>query len=280
MNALKRAASLTGVATIILACATQALAGTVTLGDAYTGGNNTYNAPNDVIGPANVFDIVDAVVSRVGPNGDDLRVTIDTYYAGVPGTAAADGTGYGALFLTPGQNSWHPAGSASDGYSLDTYASGEWAYAFVVPQTPGFGAQAGAGQLYATTAGSVVMSNVYGNTVTAPYSGNPGYYFRADQAVQFNPTGQAVANTSGSWSVTPGIGGGPGKITFDIHDNHTLGDNFSLSWAMTCGNDVIQGLVSSVPEPSTWAMMILGFGMMGTVLRRRRVAALTAASSV
>jgi len=29
----------------------------------------------------------------------------------------------------------------------------------------------------------------------------------------------------------------------------------------------------AVPEPSTWAMMILGFGAAGTLLRRRRVAA-------
>jgi hypothetical protein len=26
-----------------------------------------------------------------------------------------------------------------------------------------------------------------------------------------------------------------------------------------------------VPEPATWAMMILGFGMIGAALRRRRV---------
>lgn len=33
-------------------------------------------------------------------------------------------------------------------------------------------------------------------------------------------------------------------------------------------------LVSNVPEPSTWAMMIVGFGFAGAGLRRRRVAAI------
>lgn len=32
-------------------------------------------------------------------------------------------------------------------------------------------------------------------------------------------------------------------------------------------------LASAVPEPATWAMMILGFGMAGAALRRRRTAA-------
>jgi hypothetical protein len=33
------------------------------------------------------------------------------------------------------------------------------------------------------------------------------------------------------------------------------------------------GLVHGVPEPATWALMVLGFGFAGYVLRRRRIAA-------
>ncbi|MBM6577743.1 PEP-CTERM sorting domain-containing protein [Microvirga sp. SRT01] len=29
--------------------------------------------------------------------------------------------------------------------------------------------------------------------------------------------------------------------------------------------------IGAVPEPSTWAMMIVGFGMVGGAMRRRRV---------
>ena len=35
-------------------------------------------------------------------------------------------------------------------------------------------------------------------------------------------------------------------------------------------------VVSDVPEPSTWAMLIAGFGLVGVAARRRRTAALAA----
>ncbi|MDR6126400.1 hypothetical protein QE361_002754 [Sphingomonas sp. SORGH_AS802] len=31
------------------------------------------------------------------------------------------------------------------------------------------------------------------------------------------------------------------------------------------------GLVAAVPEPATWAMMLVGFAMIGSTLRRRKV---------
>lgn len=43
-----------------------------------------------------------------------------------------------------------------------------------------------------------------------------------------------------------------------------------------CGlNEVVfaEGVMGAVPEPATWAMMILGFGAAGSVLRRRRMVA-------
>ena len=69
-----------------------------------------------------------------------------------------------------------------------------------------------------------------------------------------------------AWSVQAG------QVIFNIEDNHLLGDSFSFSWAMTCGNDVIQGQVPGVPEPATWALMIGGLALAGASLRRRRAA--------
>lgn len=41
----------------------------------------------------------------------------------------------------------------------------------------------------------------------------------------------------------------------------------------TFGAGEIRGQISAVPEPGTWAMMILGFGLVGAAMRRRRVTA-------
>ncbi|THD72156.1 MAG: PEP-CTERM sorting domain-containing protein [Phenylobacterium sp.] len=34
--------------------------------------------------------------------------------------------------------------------------------------------------------------------------------------------------------------------------------------------DITQGTVTALPEPATWGLMLLGFGGLGAVLRRRR----------
>ena len=37
-----------------------------------------------------------------------------------------------------------------------------------------------------------------------------------------------------------------------------------------CGEGIACAVVASVPEPTNWAMMIAGFGLLGAVVRRRR----------
>jgi hypothetical protein len=46
--------------------------------------------------------------------------------------------------------------------------------------------------------------------------------------------------------------------------------DFNASSVGTFGAIVSDGTPGAVPEPSTWAMMILGFGMVGASMRRRR----------
>jgi len=242
----------------------------VTLLDTYWGGNNYYNPANgDVIGDSN-FEIFKATAARVGAGGNTLEISIYTNYAGAPtdGTGRADGTGYGSLFLTPGKNAWNPTGSAPQ-YGTDVYTQGEWQYAAYLPETAGASGSSG---LYsipfanaALNGGEVVGSHV-GSDFYSHGSPNPGasasWYFRDGQAVQINPSDADLVAGS-SWTITAG------KITFDIVDNHLLGNDFALSWAMTCANDVIQGQIAGVPELSTWAMMIIGFGLVGLQLKRR-----------
>lgn len=50
----------------------------------------------------------------------------------------------------------------------------------------------------------------------------------------------------------------------------TISDNDGSS---NLAYDTIRRATPSIPEPSTWAMMIAGFGLAGSVLRRRRVVA-------
>ncbi len=73
---------------------------------------------------------------------------------------------------------------------------------------------------------------------------------------------------------TPGNRLTVNNLTFD------KGPLLSFSWKPTAGTsgflqfDNIQ--VSAVPEPATWAMMMLGFGAIGATLRTRRRGAATA----
>ncbi|WP_310476325.1 PEPxxWA-CTERM sorting domain-containing protein [Sandarakinorhabdus sp.] len=51
-------------------------------------------------------------------------------------------------------------------------------------------------------------------------------------------------------------------------DNHTVG-----RWNRISGTPIdITGTVAGVPEPSSWAMLIAGFGLVGAGMRRRRTA--------
>lgn len=263
-----------------------------TFGDTYWGGVNTQNTSNkDVIGSSSVFDISYVDVTRTN-GGNTLQIVIHTAYAGAPGTSAALGTNYGSLFLTSVSNySPNPVGNVSNHYANDVYQPNDWTWAFVTTgssSTTGLyqiGAVQGTGHnygqsnvkdYYTTLDGKIIMSNMNGNPITAPNSGNSGYYFRQGQAVQFVPNAGEQRLYSGSMSVSASND----TITYYINDYHTLGDTFAMSWAMTCANDVFQRVVS-VPGP------IAGAGLPGLVLliagwawrARRRVVAQAAAAA-
>jgi hypothetical protein len=234
----------------------------VTLIDDYWGGRD-YLHYGDSIG-GGVFNVASADVSRVGPGGSTLKIVINTAYAGKAGTL---GTGYGALFLTPGASAWTPIG-ADPHHVNDVYQPGDWKYAFTMPRNPG--ATTGSGSLYGVLEPRVIMSNSFGNPVSYPQPGNNGYVFREGQAVRYDGAGQSALAT-GTWIVDDPLD----RITFLIKDNGVLGNSFAMSWAMDCANDVIQGQIAlGVPEPSSWAMMLIGFaGLAGASARRKAAAA-------
>jgi hypothetical protein len=76
---------------------------------------------------------------------------------------------------------------------------------------------------------------------------------------------------------------------FSINDNGLLGNDFALSWAMSCANDVIQGIVnipssysgfsgSQTPLPAALPLFAGGLGLLGYLGRRRQRRQDTAAS--
>jgi hypothetical protein len=76
---------------------------------------------------------------------------------------------------------------------------------------------------------------------------------------------------------------GPGLVVSDTDFSHTLswgglfnarsssGQDLTRSLSVTSGSGVnyLNNLAGGVPEPSLWATMILGFGLVGSMLRRR-----------
>jgi hypothetical protein len=48
-----------------------------------------------------------------------------------------------------------------------------------------------------------------------------------------------------------------------------LGDDLTDAERLNFANNLVPGLISAVPEPASWAMMLVGFGLIGSGLRRR-----------
>ena len=80
-----------------------------------------------------------------------------------------------------------------------------------------------------------------------------------------------------TWSPTPGL---TGRYFFFAAIDEGQGDNDKF-WLKNVTVSAIQtgpGPGSAVPEPATWAMMIVGFGAAGSMVRsRRKVAGATLA---
>jgi PEP-CTERM motif len=127
-----------------------------------------------------------------------------------------------------------------------------------------------------------------GRLAVASTSEDGDYYTGVSGPTQFGSGGLFVADSGsgsevGSVSATeivipPGYGAGdPIGVSTATWNNQTIG-SLGLTpgtyvWTWGTGGDAdsltidIQG---SVPEPTTWAMLILGMGAMGAMLRRRK----------
>ncbi len=170
-----------------------------------------------------------------------LRVDIHTDY--VDGTL---GTHYGDLFIST--DGWNPFGDSP--YLQDTIATGEkWEYAFDVTS----------GNLYNIT-------DAQGNILTSDDVMPSGYQYRNNQEV--------LIDNAGLTSIGTGTAGRVGEYYSMVMDVSGMNLDFAnllssgdvgFHWAMTCGNDVIEG---STPEPAT--ILLLSSGLLGLAGYRRR----------
>jgi PEP-CTERM motif len=88
----------------------------------------------------------------------------------------------------------------------------------------------------------------------------------AQNAVNFIVGGLPAFNATNSYSFLLNTGTAtPSQLHFGVGDGN-FGDN-SGAYRIT-----ISPLAGAVPEPASWALMILGFGAVGAVLRRRHLA--------
>lgn len=70
------------------------------------------------------------------------------------------------------------------------------------------------------------------------------------------------------------IGFGTTSVTRRLQDGalSTVGRYTSVGSTSFPGTMVVSDVTAAIPEPSTWALMLAGFGMVGYAMRRRRVA--------
>ena len=104
-----------------------------------------------------------------------------------------------------------------------------------------------------TTTGLTTFSGIYALTGAAPVVGIGGRLYANAQS-----GGQSLYNHTSQLGLTLPSGA-----------SYTSASGTFLS--------ALSGGVGGVPEPATWAMMILGFGFVGSAMRRRRSSALPSA---
>ena len=165
----------------------------------------------------------------------------ETLYSNFDGTTVTP-TGSGFQIAGPDGNAARPA-FGSTGNFLAVLAGGSALFTFAGGLSE-LGFDYGSADSY--------------NTFTLGFASGPNQVLTGDQIITIPPAdgNQGVSRTNGRVTITTGAGPALTSLRIQSSLNSAEVDNF--------------GVRSAVPEPATWAMMLVGFGAAGISMRRRR----------
>lgn len=204
-----------------------------------------------------------------------------------------DGSGFGApsaiVLYDPGAptGNFDSPGPTTSGAAYDIYMRGDASYAYVLLTQTGLGISAGP------------FANLYFGTGPTAFNGSDVGFEVTNSTVFFPSTG-ASQSTEGT-GIAYAILDGGASIEFAVPfsyletDPQNVGFNkltaadpdlvlrlsqsfgYSVAGGATYGVDrlgvIVARFAPSVPEPATWAMIVVGMGAIGLVTRRRQKAA-------
>lgn len=174
-----------------------------------------------------------------GPTSNGSFVTVGVSSGVIPGWDVLEGN------VDWIQGYW--AGSDGDGFSIDLNGT----------------TQGKIGQSIAT-----IIGKIY--TITFDMNANPDFGTGTRVAIIGangdigSRTFEAVSPTAGPWQQR--------SISFTADSTSTLITFASGTTENCCYGAAIDNVAVMVPEPGTWALMIMGFGGAGAMIRRRREA--------
>ncbi len=108
------------------------------------------------------------------------------------------------------------------------------------------------------------LFNLASFDIAAAFNNSPGTSFTATGFLGGGTVG-TISGSLGEFATFAGFGTSTDRVVFNGSGG---GGGFEL-------DNLKFSAVSGVPEPATWAMMLLGFGAVGASMRRRRMVALT-----